>query len=309
MVLPTIHSSHFSKYAACYVNERADDKKVYNFIKKFIQNLQEEVELHGKLVALYKIYLNKPNVFAEIRLLEDGVEIELEGTVFSGYFDSNLEPFLDELYAKTSDGILDDIQTGAHFEKIIISAQHALDDTYWSGWDVHQDQSNIYYENTIYPAVIEILGTLLDRPVSILDLGGGSGKFAHKCFQEFGFFIKDFYLLDRNPSVLERAKMRLSSYPVKILQKDMVQNSFDIELSSIDLVTAIGSLTYQVLDNKLSAIAVAKKVYDLMRRGGFFIIAGWTESILCKKDLNDLGFYVTNTWSIVNKNYLYICQK
>lgn len=198
------------------------------------------------------------------------------------------------------------------------------DPEYWNTWETDSGSAWQEYTNNIHPAIKHVVGLAVSnllksdpkRPVTILEICGGSGKLAKQILDSLP--IKPTYvLLEQNQKELGEAKQILNER-ASVVSTDIVNDAqyykdeskqIPIEVGSLDVVLGSGALTECVIPSKDSAIACLKKIHSYLRTDGFLILAGHATNWLNSEDFRANGFSVINTSMPITGKDLYILQK
>lgn len=127
----------------------------------------------------------------------------------------------------------------------------------------------IPYYSSFHQETINFIKSLPICPKVWMDTGCGTGSLVNKAINEFP--NTKFILVDPSEGMLDQAKNKLSSYPVKRLEflRASATQEFSHELKEIpDVITAIQCHHYL---NREGRIKATKVCYDLLKVGGFYI--------------------------------------
>lgn len=193
-------------------------------------------------------------------------------------------------------------------------------DDWWSGESNEKETHPIdHYRDSIYPmissAVLNVLQLLKQQngPESslIMEIAGGNGELAEIILSSDQYPKNANYVfLELNEPSIKKAETKLEKFSnVEIFKTDLVNDKDygTIKPSSIDLVLGSGILTRCVLNSKMDAETILKKVHYHLKPEGYLILAGHAEMLLSSKDFENEGFNVINCTA--NGNQLYILQK
>jgi hypothetical protein len=169
--------------------------------------------------------------------------------------------------------------------------------SYWDKWK--EGMQGEIYRGELYPSVIEAVRQRVVRlpggKLIMVDLFGGDGEFVEMAKNEFGSASdgNKYHIIDANKVSLIKARQRFVNQGVEIHDQDLTMEG-DI-FSEIDekptLVTAIGGLCSSIV-TRTQAIEIARKVFEKMAPGGFFMLTGYTAMVLNSTDFSEIGFEV-----------------
>ncbi|MCE5293267.1 MAG: hypothetical protein LLF94_01465 [Chlamydiales bacterium] len=197
----------------------------------------------------------------------------------------------------------------------------AMADEDWNGWQNEDIESWQLYNSEIHPllhgAAVSILRASQSEDLVVMEVCGGSGVLAQRICK---YVQKPFsyILLERNLDSLQQAKKALHTEKrIQLVQTDVVvegnfyvdeQKTTEIKEESVALCIGSGALTKSVLNNRPEALIVLDKIIKYLKRGGYLLLAGLTESFLHSNDFIDKGLRVLNTHASGYRP-VYIVQK
>ncbi|MBF0504502.1 MAG: hypothetical protein HQL14_05290 [Candidatus Omnitrophica bacterium] len=162
------------------------------------------------------------------------------------------------------------------------------------------------YERLVHPIMSDVVKRVLEQmsipeAPRILDLLGGDGMFlrllaGHLAGMPIG--QPSLSLIDGNQASVERSKQNLQGIvPDENIHLLDVRDNLRVAslLNQIRpfVVTSNGGLTEGVLD-KNQGIALAQHVFTALPDGGFFIVTGFTKTLLNAAEFRSIGFEVLN---------------
>lgn len=141
-------------------------------------------------------------------------------------------------------------------------------------YDQYIGESIPFYEDIITTIHDFVLKHCTDNPISIIDLGAGTGNLAYHLIMK-KLNIHTCFLLDHSESMLKIAESKLISKHIKNFQ--CINSSFldnqwvkKIPITNVDIINATFALDHIKSDDDLQNLF--HSIYGLLKSGGLFII-------------------------------------
>ena len=156
-----------------------------------------------------------------------------------------------------------------------------------------------HYEAHIYPRVVDTLAAVAarapGRPLSIVDVGGGSGTLAAALCAS-GVPVEAVLVLDRSAELLRQAVARSEAAGGRIATRcvDVTRDDFlDALPRAPDVVVLCGVVAQQVMDRG-QGLQVVRVCYERLGAGGFVLVPSYSPALLTSADYEAIGFHVHN---------------
>jgi predicted GNAT family acetyltransferase len=213
------------------------------------------------------------------------------------------------------------------FKKLDTAARGDKIDKFWGAFGTKFDGTKDveFYRHFIHPitrkAVEAIVAKSDKDDIRIVDIFAGNGNLLNGLYSDLEKAFPDkqfeFEMYERNEKSLGAARARF-----KKADNVTVHPSTDLtsskELADVFkdkpfVVTATGGINRQVV-TKEQAMAVAKKVYESLQDGGYFVVTGLSTVLLTADEFKSIGFKVLNKslplqFGHRSTKWLYILQK
>jgi len=162
-----------------------------------------------------------------------------------------------------------------------------------------------HYEAVIYPRVVEILTRIgarrPDRPLDVMDLGGGAGQLAELVCESVPL-VRRVRLLDRSAALIEKARPRAARHPGRLLPEraDITADTFSSHLRvPPDVLILCGVVAQQVMAHE-EGLALMRTCHESLPRGGFALVPSYSPALLSSREYEAMGFAVHNkTLSVI----------
>jgi len=176
----------------------------------------------------------------------------------------------------------------------------------WDRWG-HGLTADIgrHYEAVIYPRIVEVLTKIgarhPDRPIDVMDLGGGAGRLSELVCESVPGVAR-VRLLDRSAALIEKARPLAARYPGRLLPEraDITATTFSIDPEEApDVAILCGVVAQQVMAHD-EGLAVMRKCHESLPRGGFALVPSYSPALLSSREYEAMGFSVHNkTLSVI----------
>jgi SAM-dependent methyltransferase len=157
----------------------------------------------------------------------------------------------------------------------------------------------VHYEKVIYPHVIETLRKIAartpERPLRVVDLGGGSGRLAEMICEQLTA-VGEVLVVDRSGALVEQARPRAARHAGRLAVRrgDVTAKGFVDELPSPpDVFILSGVVAQQVMDHD-QALALMGECLRVLPPGGFALVPSYSPALLTAREYEAMGFVVHN---------------
>lgn len=186
---------------------------------------------------------------------------------------------------------------------------------FWDNWE--QRNHSHLYTTTVYPAINAAFDRVIapseERPL-ILDVCGGKGIIAGSILNRHRV---SYLLLEYNEASVREARHRLGKEAVVVNTDVVMDHEWYVDQDKqvplrgqvIDVAIASGALAHTVLKSKEDALIVLKKIHTYLKRGGYLLLSGQTDSYINPEDFRAHGFKVLNATLPTHQHFFYIVQK
>jgi len=220
-------------------------------------------------------------------------------------------------FARILEGNEIEVNTTSMEDDVSIAPAH-----YWN-WGIWKTgMVEVIYRGEIYPQVTEAIKQRINRLPNgqqvIVDLFGGDGEFVEELHQSalFPENSGQFHVVDSNEPSLNKARQRFAQTEVGVHSQDLTgpEDIFSGIRGKPTVVTAIGGLCTSIV-TRVQGLEIARKIYEGMADGGFFIATGYTAMILNGRDFSGIGFEVEqmsipgNVFTFRTPDQLYVLRK
>lgn len=289
-------------------------QKYFSFMPK-MKKLMESVDIDQQNI-LTAHFLNG-NYFKLLECFKEKQQFWIGDLFLNG---KHYVFLLDETTAKSLEELLfhELDESRASLEMISNLKTTILDSSFWD-----QDPKNVwmkdckkFYQSKAYPMCLDYLKRHQEiKTQNVIELCGGNGEFASLFFDQQKEMIHSYSLIDLNKSSIDSAKRRFSGNPIlHVIEGDITNEepylraidhaAFLTEQTEVDLVLAIGGLTFQVLPSKESALLALSHAYAVLRKGGHVLLTGLAQSWIDSDDLIKIGFSVMETFAFLRPFYV-----
>lgn len=186
---------------------------------------------------------------------------------------------------------------------------------FWDNWE-QRNQSNLY-TTTVYPAINAAFDRVIvpseEHPL-ILDVCGGKGIIARSILNRHRV---SYLLLEFNEASVREARHRLEKEAV-VVNTDVVNDQewyvdqdkkVPLRGQVVDVAIASGALAHTVLKSQEDALIVLKKIHTYLKKGGYLLLSGQTDSYINPEDFRAHGFKVLNATLPTHRHFFFIVQK
>jgi hypothetical protein len=197
--------------------------------------------------------------------------------------------------------------TGREFERTFPRPlPPLLDEAEWDRWGYGLSvEITRRYENVIHPRVIDTLLKLCaraaDRPLFVVDLGGGAGELAERvCASVPG--VRKVLLLERSGALLEKARERVTRHAGRLFVEhaDITSETLLEHLEETPNVILICGVVAQQVMEEEQGLRVMRRCYDRLPSRGVALVPSYSPALLSSREYEAMGFIVHNkTLSVI----------
>jgi len=156
-----------------------------------------------------------------------------------------------------------------------------------------------HYEVVIYPRVVETLAKIgarqPDRPLDVMDLGGGAGQLAELVCEKVPL-VRRVRLLERSVALIDQARRRVARHPGRLVPEraDVTADGFRALLEEPpDVVILCGVVAQQVMTHE-EGLVLMRRCHESLPRGGFALVPSYSPALLSSREYEAMGFAVHN---------------
>lgn len=162
-----------------------------------------------------------------------------------------------------------------------------------------------FYNDKIYPLLSAYISKIIKPHAKIIELCGGDGTLASQILAKHQ--ISKLTLVDFDPSSCEKAAKKLADLPARVIEASITTVDYGTE--PVDIVYGSGALTQYVLASKQEALKALNKVTAVLKKEGYLLLSGLTQSWVTAEDLRARGYKVLNMFDPQHLVQMYVAQK
>jgi len=133
---------------------------------------------------------------------------------------------------------------------------------------------SIPYYNELQDDIVRILGNVLGKNCTIIDIGGATGETISRINKRLNKKVKDYIYIDNSVYMYHEAKKLLSDLNNVTFHNCCVES---LNLPVSDAVIMLYTLQFISYELRLP---IVKNIYNSLHRGGIFILC---EKVICEK--------------------------
>lgn len=193
--------------------------------------------------------------------------------------------------------------TGNEFERVFpIELSEMVQEGQWElfGQDVTEEVAR-HYEAILYPRVVDTVARIGairgGRPLTIVDLGGGSGRLAEVlCERVPEPRLARVIVVERSTALASEARERATRLPgrLEVRNADILDSQVwhDLDVRP-DAFVLCGVVAHQVLQHA-EALHLMKGCLGALGSGGFVLVPSYSPALLTSAAYERIGFLVHN---------------